>query len=137
LIGIVIVAHGGLAQEYLAALEHVVGKHAGTVAVAIGPEDDRALKQDEINKVVEAVDTGSGVVIVTDIHGGTPSNLACGASRQEDRIVLCGANLPLLIKLSKGRRKTLKDAVASALDAGHKYMNSVEGLDAVGITERP
>ena len=114
-----------------------MGRHAGTVAVAIGPEDNRADKQAEINRAAEAVDTGSGVVIVTDIHGGTPSNLACGASRQADRIVLCGANLPMLIKLSKGRGKSLKVAVTCALDAGRKYMNSLECLDAEGVPARP
>lgn len=130
MIGIVIVAHGGLAREYLAALEHVVGAHKGTVSIAIWPDDDRSAKQQEINRAVDEVDTGDGVVIVTDIHGGTPSNLACGASKLGNRIVLCGANLPLLIKLSKGRRKPLGEAVTCALSAGRKYMKLVDGPDA-------
>ena len=79
MIGIVIVAHGGLAREYLAAMEHVVGKHPGTVAVSIGPEDDCITKQAEIDAAVAAVDEGEGVVVVTDMFGGTPSNLAIGA----------------------------------------------------------
>ncbi|MFQ5623778.1 MAG: PTS sugar transporter subunit IIA [Paracoccaceae bacterium] len=136
MIGIVIVAHGGLAQEYLAALEHVVGRHRGTRAVAIAADDDRDTKQSEIDQAIKAVDDGSGVVIVTDIHGGTPANLACRASADESRVVLCGANLPLLIKLSQARRLKLRDAVDCALTAGRKYMNSAERLDANGIMMR-
>ena len=137
MIGIVIVAHGGLAREYLAAMEHVVGRHPGTIAVAIGAEDDCAVKQDEIDAAVQAVDQGDGVVVVTDMFGGSPSNLSLRACGPSNRRILYGANLPMLIKLAKSRRKTVPDAVAAAMDAGRKYIDSqVVGEDlgrAVGI----
>lgn len=126
MIGIVIVAHGGLAAEYLSALEHVVGKGPGTIAVAIGDKDNRADKQAEIDAAVAAVDTGDGVVVVTDMFGGTPSNLAVAACKRADRRVLYGANLPMLVKLAKARRGSLDDAVAAALDAGRKYINCAD-----------
>ncbi|CAN5621888.1 PTS sugar transporter subunit IIA [soil metagenome] len=127
MIGIVIVAHGGLAREYLAVMEHVVGKHPGTAAVSIGPDDDRSAKQAEIDAAVAAVDEGAGVVVVTDMFGGTPSNLAMRACRQEKRVVLYGANIPLLIKLAKARRLSLDEAVSCALTAGRKYINTADG----------
>ena len=127
MIGIVIVAHGGLAREYLAALEHVVGKSPATVAVAIEPEDDRAAKQAEIDAAVESVDVGAGVVVVTDMFGGTPSNLAMRACREGKRVVLYGANMPLLIKLAKARRLSIDEAVSCALTAGRKYINTADG----------
>ena len=90
LIGIVIVAHGGLAAEYLSAIEHVVGEQAGMHAIAIAPDDDRSLKQDEICDAADSVDTGDGVVIVTDMFGGSPSNLSLRAcSLQNRRILYC------------------------------------------------
>ncbi|MXU63943.1 PTS sugar transporter subunit IIA [Oceanomicrobium pacificus] len=125
MIGIVIVAHGGLAKEYLAAMEHVVGTHEGTRAISIGPDDDRAAKQAEIGAAIKAVDAGDGVVVVTDIHGGTPSNLAVAACGRADRQVLCGANLPMLVKLAKARNMKMKDAVDTAISAGRKYINSM------------
>ncbi|MER2510070.1 PTS fructose transporter subunit IIA [Amaricoccus sp.] len=128
MIGIVIVAHGGLAGEYLAVMEHIVGKHPGTVAVSIGPEDDCTKKQAEIEAAAESVDAGHGVVVVTDMFGSTPSNLAVGACKKSGRAVLYGANLPLLVKLAKARRMSLGDACASALNAGRKYINSVDGF---------
>jgi PTS system mannose-specific IIA component len=127
-IGIVIVAHGGLAREYLAAMEHVVGRHPGTAAVSIGVDDDCARKQDEIDAAIRAVDAGAGVVVVTDMFGGTPSNLAIEACRASGRMVVYGANLPLLVKLAKARRMPLREAVAQALTAGRKYINSVDGF---------
>lgn len=128
MIGIVIVAHGGLAREYLAAMEHVVGKHPGTAAIAIGPEDDRGAKQAEIDAAVLAVDEGEGVVVVTDMFGGTPSNLAMRACREGKRVVLYGANLPLLIKLAKARRLSMEEAVSCALTAGRKYIDTADGF---------
>ncbi len=117
-------AHGGLAAEYLSAVEHVVGAQAGMKAIAIGPEDDRAAKQDEICVAADAVDTGSGVVIVTDLFGGSPSNLSLRACSPQNRRILYGANLPMLVKLAKSRRKSVVDAVSSAMDAGRKYIDS-------------
>ena len=124
MIGIVIVAHGGLAGEYLSAVEHVVGQQSGMLSIAIAPEDDRALKQDEICKAADAVDTGAGVGIVTDMFGGSPSNLSLRACSPENRRILYGANLPMLIKLAKSRKMAVPDAVDVALDAAHKYINS-------------
>jgi PTS system mannose-specific IIA component len=133
MIGIVIVAHGGLAKEYLAAVEHVVGVQAGVRAITILPEDDRALKQREICDAADAVDEGDGVVLVTDMFGGSPSNLSLRACGPSNRRILYGANLPMLIKLAKSRRKTVPDAVAAAMDAGRKYIDSqIIGEDLVG-----
>lgn len=126
MIGIVIVAHGGLAREYLAAVEHVVGKQPGMVAISIGAEDDRSLKQEEILKATDAVDTSEGVVVVTDMFGGTPSNLSMMACRANDRVILYGANLPMLIKLAKSRHLNVSDAVENALEAGRKYIDSFD-----------
>ena len=124
MIGIVIVAHGGLAAEYLSAVEHVVGKQAGIHAIAIAPDDDRSDKQDEICDAADGVDTGDGVVIVTDMFGGSPSNLSLRACSPENRRILYGANLPMLIKLAKSRHKPVPDAVRAALEAGKKYIDA-------------
>lgn len=123
-IGIVIVAHGGLAREYLSAIEHVVGPQVGIKAISIGGSHDRAAKQAEICAAADEVDTGDGVLIVTDIFGGSPSNLSLKACRPTDRRILYGANLPLLIKLVKSRHLPLGEAARAALDAGRKYIDS-------------
>lgn len=127
MIGIVIVAHGGLAREYLSAVEHVVGKQPGMKSIAIGPEDDRSAKQAEICDAADAVDTGDGVVIVTDMFGGSPSNLSLRACGPDNRRILYGANLPMLIKLAKSRNRSVPDAVEAAIAAAHKYINSHNG----------
>lgn len=124
MIGIVIVAHGGLAREYLAAVEHVVGKQKGILAISIEADHDRAQKQQEIIEAADAVDTGSGVVVVTDMFGGSPSNLSLRACAPDDRRILYGANLPMLIKLAKSRHLPIGDAVRNALEAGRKYIDS-------------
>lgn len=123
MIGIVIVAHGGLAREYLAAVEHVVGKQSGIYAITMSADEDRAAKQAEICAVADKADTGDGVVVVTDMFGGSPSNLSLMACRCENRRILYGANLPMLIKLAKSRKKSVPDAVAAAIDAAHKYID--------------
>jgi PTS system mannose-specific IIA component len=123
-IGIVIVAHGGLAREYLAAVEHVVGPQEGIRAITIEDNHDRAAKQAEIREAADAVDTGNGVVVVTDMFGGSPSNLSLMACEAKEREIIYGANLPLLIKLAKSRSLGVQAAVAAALDAGRKYINS-------------
>ncbi|MEM8870184.1 MAG: PTS fructose transporter subunit IIA [Pseudomonadota bacterium] len=128
MIGIVIVAHGGLAREYQAAMEHVVGKRPGIRAVSIGADDLRAEKQAEVNAAIDSVDMGDGVVVVTDMFGGTPSNLAVAACDNPDRKVLYGVNLPMLVKLAKARNKPLDSAVQCALDAARKYINCADGL---------
>ena len=124
MIGIVIVAHGGLAREYLSAVEHVLGRQTGVATIATGPEDDRAAKQTEICAAADAVDTGDGVVIVTDMFGGSPSNLSLRACSPQNRRIMYGANLPMLIKLTKSREQPVPDAVNAALTAGRKYIDS-------------
>ncbi|MGR3572964.1 PTS sugar transporter subunit IIA [Brevirhabdus sp.] len=128
MIGIVIVAHGGLAREYLSAVEHVVGKQSGIRAIAIEPDHDRSLKQSEICAAADDVDEGEGVVVVTDMFGGSPSNLSLMACNPANRKILYGANLPMLIKLAKSRRLAVADAVSAAKDAGRKYINSFDGI---------
>ena len=126
-IGIVIVAHFGLSEQYLTAVEHVVGKQTGIVPISIGPDDNRKLKETEICQAAEQVDDGNGVVFVTDIFGGTPANLSMLACQPENRKIIYGANLPMLIKLAKSRSLTLEQAVEKALKAGQKYMNCHDG----------
>lgn len=128
MIGLVIVAHGGLAQELLAATEHVVGALPAARAIAIFPQDDLRVRQDEVDAAVEAVDQGGGVVLVTDMFGGSPSNLAMGAMARPGVEVVYGANLPLLVKLAKARALPLDQAVDQALDAGRKYIDSAGGI---------
>lgn len=124
MIGIVIVAHGGLAPEYVNAIEHVVGPQQGLRGIAIENDCDRPGKQAEICAAAEAVDQGNGVVVVTDMFGGSPSNLSLKACTPENRRILYGANLPMLIKLAKSRHLDIADAVSLAMDAGRKYINS-------------
>lgn len=130
MIGIVIVAHGGLAREYLAAVEHVIGPQQGLMAVTIEENHDRARKQAEICAAADAVDDGHGVVIVTDLFGGSPSNLALRACEQRQRVILYGANLPMLLKLAKSRRLSVGEAVSGAKAAGRKYIDSFTLSDA-------
>ncbi|MEZ5751410.1 MAG: PTS fructose transporter subunit IIA [Paracoccaceae bacterium] len=126
MIGIVIVAHGGLAREYLRAVEHVVGQQEGIRAISIEYDHDRAAKQAEIVDAANSVDTGHGVLVVTDMFGGSPSNLSLPACHMANRRILYGANLPMLIKLAKSRHHSIADASAMALEAARKYMNSIE-----------
>lgn len=122
-----IVAHGGLAAEYLSAVEHVVGKQSGMRAIPIEPDHDRVSKQAEICAAADSVDAGDGVVVVTDMFGGSPSNLSLRACDPKDRKILYGANLPMLIKLAKSRHKPLDVAVEAAMKAGRKYIDCFEG----------
>ena len=126
MIGIVIVAHGGLAREYLLAVEHVVGPQVGMCAIAIEDDHDRSCKQAEISAAADSVDRGSGVVVVTDMFGGSPSNLSLMACGGRDRRIIYGATLPMLIKLAKSRMMPVPEAVSAALDAGRKYINSLD-----------
>lgn len=132
-IGIVIVAHGGLAGEYLAAVEHVVGKQEGVQAISIEYDHDRRSKQEEICRAANAVDSGDGVLVVTDMYGGSPSNLSLPACMPANRRILFGANLPMLIKLAKSRHHTVPEATALALEAGRKYINAIEFHGEPGI----
>jgi PTS system mannose-specific IIA component len=123
LIGIVLVTHGALADELRLAMEHVVGPQSSTATVCIGPDDDMEQRRDDILKSVEAVDTGSGVIVLTDMFGGTPSNLAISIMEKPSIEVIAGVNLPMLVKLASIREKsTLADAVSQARDAGQKYI---------------
>ena len=123
MIGIVLVTHGNLAQEFLAALEHVVGPQQSTAAVCIGADDDMEKRRSEILERAKACDTGDGVIVLTDMFGGTPSNLAISCMSRPKVEVLAGINLPMLVKLAKVREeRTLPDAIAMAQEAGRKYV---------------
>lgn len=127
MIGIVIVAHGGLAGEYLSAVEHVVGKMDGVRAIKIAADCDRARKRAEIMAAADAVDTGDGVIVVVDMFGGSPSNLSLPACAGNNRKILYGANLPMLVKLAKSRHGSVEDASRAALAAGRKYIDAIDG----------
>lgn len=126
MIGIVIVAHGTLADSYKSAVEHVVGRQDGIIAIPIDVEIDRDAKEKEICGAADAVDTGKGVVVVTDMFGGSPSNLSLLACKPTNRRILYGANLPALIKLAKSRRMPLDAAVEAATKAGRKYIDTID-----------
>ncbi|MEM9138844.1 MAG: PTS sugar transporter subunit IIA [Pseudomonadota bacterium] len=128
MIGLVIVAHAGLADALKGAMCHVVGPLDNVRAIAIGPSDDLRTRQADIDGAVAAVNTGAGVVVITDMFGGTPSNLAHGAMKSSDVEVIYGANLPMLVKLAKMRDKSLPDAVQAAIEAGRKYVNSAGSI---------
>lgn len=128
MIGIVVVAHGGLARELLAATEHVVGPLDGAEAVSTEPADDLRAKQAEINAAVGRVDVGAGVVVVTDMFGGTPCNLAIGAMADDSVEVIYGANLPMLVKLAKSRHHAVDAAIEEALEAGRKYIDGAKRM---------
>jgi PTS system mannose-specific IIA component len=129
MIGMVLVTHGRLAQEFIAALEHVVGPQKQAKAVCIGPEDDMEKRRDEILHSVAEVDDGSGVVLLTDMFGGTPSNLAISIMDNARVEVIAGVNLPMLIKLASLRQtESLRKAVAAAQEAGRKYINIASAL---------
>jgi mannose PTS system EIIA component len=123
MIGLVLVTHGRLAVEFRAALEHVVGPQNQIEAVTIGPDDDVEIRRKDIIEAVKRVDSGDGVAILTDMFGGTPSNLAISVMSRPKVEVLAGINLPMLVKLAKVRGECpLADAVAAAQDAGRKYV---------------
>jgi len=124
MIGMVLVTHGGLAQEFRAALEHVVGPQTQVECVSIGPDDDMEIRRNDIIKAISDVDTGQGVVILTDMFGGTPSNLSISVMEGRSVEVIAGVNLPMLIKLARVRGESdMKTAVREAQDAGRKYIN--------------
>ena len=124
MIGLVLVTHGRLAEEFIAATEHVVGQQPNVRAVSIGPDDDIEQRRRDILAAAEAVDDGSGVILLTDMFGGTPSNLAISIMDKNRVEVIAGVNLPMLIKLASVRdEETLADAVLHAQEAGRKYIN--------------
>jgi PTS system mannose-specific IIA component len=124
MIGLVIVTHGRLAEEFVLAMEHVVGPQRGVEAICIGPEDDMERRRQDILAAVARVDDGQGVILLTDMFGGTPSNLAISVMDQTRAEVIAGLNLPMLIKLASVRgRESLQACVAHAQDAGRKYIS--------------
>ena len=124
MIGMVLVTHGRLAEEFRAALEHVVGPQEQCATVAIGPDDDMEERRNDILTTAENVDSGRGVVILTDMFGGTPSNLAISVMQNREIEVIAGVNLPMLVKLAGVRgQMSMRDAVREAQDAGRKYIN--------------
>jgi len=129
LIGVVLVTHGRLAIEMVAALEHVVGPQARIATVCIGPDDDMERRRDDIQKAVASVESGAGVVVLTDMFGGTPSNLAISIMEAGKVEVIAGVNLPMLIKLASARgSESLAAAVTQAQEAGRKYINVASAL---------
>ena len=124
MIGLVIVTHGRLAEEFVSAMEHVVGPQTAVRAVAIGPDDDMERRRADIVRAAREVDTGRGVILLTDMFGGTPSNLAISVMDETRAEVIAGLNLPMLIKLASLRgREPLAACVAAAQDAGRKYIS--------------
>ncbi len=123
MIGLVIVTHGDLAIELKRATEHVVGPQDNVRTICIGPDDDMERRRDDIRKAVESVETGKGVILLTDMFGGTPSNLAISMLRDGAVEVVAGVNLPMLIKLAEARRDaTLDEAASKAKNAGQRYI---------------
>ena len=135
MIGLVLVTHGRLAEEFVSAAEHVVGPQPGTRAICIGPDDDIEQRRRDILDAVGAVDDGNGVIPLTDMFGGTPSNLAISIMGEADVEVITGLNLPMLIKLASLRpRNDLRDAVARARESGRKYIDVASRLLEGGET---
>ena len=124
MIGLVLVTHGNLASEFITAMEHVVGPQKAIAAICIGPEDDMEARRADIAEAVKAVDDGAGVILLTDLFGGTPSNLAISLMEPGRIEVIAGVNLPMLIRL-EGARKMMKvtQDVAAAREAGRKYIS--------------
>ncbi len=129
MIGLVLVTHGRLAEEFVAALEHVVGPQQRIAAVSIGPEDDMEQRREDVLANINDVDGGNGVIVLTDMFGGTPSNLAISFLEQANVEVVAGVNLPMLIKLASVRETaTLADAAEAAMESGRKYISVASSL---------
>ena len=133
MIGMILVTHGRLAEEFVHAMEHVVGAQRDVATVCIGPHDDMEAKRKEIAKAIKQVDSGSGAVILTDLFGGTPSNLAISLLKAGKTEVIAGINLPMLIRLA-GARKAMgvTEAVSAARDAGKTYITIASEFLAAG-----
>ena len=124
MIGLVLVTHGNLAREFVVAMEHVVGAQELIEAICIGPEDDMEERRAEIAEAVAKVEKGKGVIVLTDLFGGTPSNLSISLMQPNKVEVIAGMNLPMLIRLASARQSmTVTEAVAAARDAGKKYIS--------------
>lgn len=124
MIGLVLVTHGRLAAEFVTAMEHVVGPQERIEAICIGPDDDMEDRRNDICRAIAAVEGGHGVIVLTDLFGGTPSNLAISLMKSENVEVIAGVNLPMLIRLESARKNMdVKQAVAAAREAGRKYIS--------------
>ena len=124
MIGLVLVTHGQLASQFVAAMEHVVGAQAQVAAISIGPDDYMEQRRKDILRAVASADTGDGVILLTDMFGGTPSNLAISVMDKAKVEVIAGVNLPMLIKLASVRETaSLGDAVDQAQESGRKYIS--------------
>ncbi len=134
MIGLVLVTHGRLAVEFITAMEHVVGPQKSIMSVCIGPHDDMEQRRDEIADCIKKVQNGKGVIVLTDLFGGTPSNLAISLMDRGDVEVIAGVNLPMLIRLDGARKcMDVSEAVAAAKEAGQKYISvasEILGSDA-------
>ncbi len=123
MIGLILVTHGRLAEEFVSAMEHVVGQQDAIATICIGPNDDMEERRQEIADAIETVDTGSGAILLTDLFGGTPSNLAISLLKAGRTEVLAGINLPMLIRLAGARKELpLGQAAAAAREAGRNYI---------------
>src|SRR5919112_5109674 len=124
MIGLVLVTHGQLALEFVRAMEHVVGPQDAIAAICIGPDDDMEARRKDIAEAIGQVDSGEGTIVLTDLFGGTPSNLAISLMKTENIEVIAGVNLPMLIRLEGARKAmTVRAAVAAAREAGRKYIS--------------
>ena len=129
MIGLVIVTHGRLAEEFISALEHIVGPQKRVESVCIGPEDNMENRRSDILAAVDRAEGGAGVIVLTDMFGGTPSNLAISILKEANVEVLAGVNLPLLVKLASVRKSAdLEEAVSEAYAAGRKYIKRASEL---------
>ncbi len=129
MIGLVLVTHGRLAEEFVVAFEHVVGPQKQVGTVCIGPHDDMEMRRKEIAAAIKHVDTGEGVIVLSDLFGGTPSNLSISLLESGRIEVIAGVNLPMLIRLESARKSmSVKEAVAAARDAGRKYISVASEL---------
>jgi len=123
MIGMILVTHGNLAEEFVHAMEHVVGDQADVETVCIGPNDDMERRRGEIAEAIDRVDSGAGVIVLTDLFGGTPSNLAISLMQAGKVEVIAGINLPMLIRLAKAREcMSVREAAVAARDAGRNYI---------------
>ncbi|MBK18213.1 MAG: PTS fructose transporter subunit IIA [Rhodospirillaceae bacterium] len=129
MIGIVLVTHGRLADEFLGAMIHIVGEQENIEAICIEPDDDMEQRRADILKAVKTVESGDGVILLTDMFGGTPSNLAISVMGEDNVEVVAGVNLPMLIQLARTRlTQSLQDAVSDAEEAGRKYISVASKL---------
>ena len=133
MIGMILVTHGRLAEEFVHAMEHVVGQQPDVATICIGPNDDMEARRREIANAIKRVDSGSGAVILTDLFGGTPSNLAISLLESGRTEVIAGVNLPMLIRLESARKAMdLRAAVIAAKEAGQKYISVASEMLGVG-----